>query len=128
MEVFESFNYWVSIILMMAGFYAVVTHGNLVKKVMGLSIFQVSVLLFYTSVGNVRGGAAPILQEGVTLYVNPLPQVLMLTAIVVGVAVTSVGLAIIVRIREAYGSVEEDEILVQDAEFNRLEREDDAAK
>ena len=117
----ESYNYWISIILMMIGFYGVITRGNLIKKMMGLSVFQVSVLLFYISVATVRDGAVPIITEGVDIYVNPLPHVLMLTAIVVGVAVMAVGLAIIVRIKEEYGTIEEDEIIKKDIEFHDKE-------
>jgi len=106
------YNYWVVIVLMMAGLYVVVSRGNLVKKIIGLNIFQTSVFLLYISMGKVRGGTAPIEIEGTgVIYSNPLPHVLILTAIVVGVATTAVGLAIIVRIREAYGTIEEDEIL-----------------
>ena len=108
------YNYWVAIVLMMAGFYTVMTHGNLVKKILGLSVFQTSVLLFNISMGYVKGGKSPILEEGVTLYTNPLPHVLMLTAIVVGVATLAVGLALIVRIKEAYGTIQEGEILEKD--------------
>lgn len=110
------YNYWISIALMMTGFYAVVSTGNLVKKIMGIGIFQTSVLLFYVSIAVREGGAPPILEEGVEAYMNPLPHVLMLTAIVVGVATLAVGLALIVRIKEAYGSVEEDDILSADVE------------
>lgn len=106
------YNYWIVIVLMMAGLYVVVSRGNLIKKIVGLNIFQTSVFLFYISMGKVRGGTAPIEIEGTeVIYSNPLPHVLILTAIVVGVATTAVGLAIIVRIREAYGTIEEDEIL-----------------
>lgn len=118
----ESYNYWIAILLMMIGFFGVITRGNLVKKMMALVIFQVSVLLFYVSAGSVKGGAVPIMQEGVTLFVNPLPHVLMLTAIVVGVAVMAVGLGIIVRIKEEYGTIEEDEIVALDVESNLQER------
>ncbi|MEH6823062.1 MAG: cation:proton antiporter subunit C [Motiliproteus sp.] len=108
------FNYWVAIFLMMAGFYVVIAQGNLVKKVVGLALFQASVFIFYISIGKVTGAHAPILIEGVSLYSNPLPQVLILTAIVVGVATTAVGLALVVRIQEAYGSVEEDDLQASD--------------
>ena len=108
------YNYWLVIILMMAGFYTVISRGNLIKKIAGLNIFQVSVFLLYISIGNVKGGATPIIAEGVKLYSNPLPHVLILTAIVVGVATTALGLALVVRIKEAYGSIEEDEIHNQD--------------
>jgi len=95
---------------MMTGFYIVISRGNLVKKVIGLNIFQASVFLLYISMGKVKGGTAPILTEDATVYSNPLPSVLILTAIVVGIATTGVALALIVRIREAYGTIEEDEI------------------
>lgn len=104
------FNYWVAVILMMTGFYVVVAQNNLVKKLVGLGLFQASVFIFYISVGKVADGAPPITETGIQLYSNPLPHVLILTAIVVGVATTAVGLSLIVRIREAYGSVEEDDI------------------
>ena len=107
-------NYWVVVLLMMAGFYIVIAQGNLVKKVVGLGLFQASVFIFYISIGKVADGHAPIVSEGISHYSNPLPHVLILTAIVVGVATTAVGLALIVRIREAYNSVEEDEIQALD--------------
>jgi len=111
-------NYWAVIVLMMIGLYIMISRGNLVKKIMGMNIFQVSVIMLYVSMGNVRGGTAPILREGLenVVYSNPLPHVLMLTAIVVGVATTAVGLALAVRIKEAYGTVEEDEIVKLDRE------------
>lgn len=108
------FNYWVVIVLMMLGFYVVITRHNLIKKIVGLNIFQVSVFLFYISMSKVRGGTAPILDDGFRLYSNPLPHVLILTAIVVGVATTALGLALVVRIREAYGTIEEEEIDTQE--------------
>ena len=108
------YNYWVVVFLMMAGFYVVIAQGNLVKKLVGLALFQTSVFILYISIGKVSGGHAPILVEGVTLYANPLPQVLILTAIVVGVATSALGLALVVRIHEAYGSVEEDDIHARD--------------
>ncbi len=110
------FNYWIVAVLMMIGFYVVIAQGNLVKKVFGLNIFQVSVFLFYISMSKVDGGTAPILDEAFSIYSNPLPHVLILTAIVVGVATTAVALALVVRIHEAYGTVEEDEIHQQDEE------------
>jgi len=108
------YNYWIAIFLMMTGFYVVIAHGNLVKKIVGLNIFQVSVFILYISMGKVQGGSAPILAAGVTVYSNPLPHVLILTAIVVGVATTALALALVVRINEAYGTVEEDDIHSQD--------------
>ena len=108
------YNYWICVILMMIGFYTVISRGNLIKKVVGLNIFQTSVFILYISFGKVEGGTAPILDDRYAVYSNPLPHVLILTAIVVGVSTTALGLALIVRIREAYGSVEEDEILEKD--------------
>ncbi|NKB69566.1 MAG: Na+/H+ antiporter subunit C [Candidatus Latescibacteria bacterium] len=105
-----AFNYWVVAFLMMAGLYTVIARGNLIKKLVGLNIFQTSVFLLYISMGKVSGGSAPILAEGVEVFSNPLPHVLILTAIVVGVATTSLGLALVVRLKEAYGSIEEDDI------------------
>ncbi len=119
MELLGQFNYWVFIVLMMTGFYVVIARGNLVKKIVGLNIFQASVFLFYISMGKIFGGTAPILIEGAddtVIYSNPLPHVLILTAIVVGVATTAVGLSLVVRINEAYGTVEEDEIQQLDEE------------
>ena len=108
-------NYWLFVVLMMTGLYIVIAKGNLVKKIVGLNIFQVSVFMFYISVGKVSGGTAPIFPVDMNIdpnvaYSNPLPHVLILTAIVVGIATTSLGLALIVRIREAYSTIEEDHI------------------
>ena len=108
------YNDWVAIFLMMAGFYVVISQGNLVKKLVGLALFQTSVFILYISLGKVAGGHAPIYDPAITVYSNPLPHVLILTAIVVGVATTAVGLALVVRIHEAYGSVEEDDIQAAD--------------
>ncbi len=113
-----NYNYWIAILLMMTGLYTVITAGHLIKKMMGLAVFQVSVLLFYISMGYVKGGAVPILEKGVVSYINPLPQVLMLTAIVVGVATLAVGLALVMRIKEAYGTIEEDDIMqIEDSQL-----------
>jgi multicomponent Na+:H+ antiporter subunit C len=109
------YNYWIVVLLMMTGFYTVIARGNLIKKIVGLNIFQTSVFLLYISMGKVEGGTAPILDPSFETYSNPLPHVLILTAIVVGVATTSLGLALVVRIREAYETIEEDEIQAQDA-------------
>ena len=119
----ERFNYAVIILLMMVGLYAVIATGNLVKRLVGLSIFQTSVFLLYISISKVFGGAPPIFDykdmaydrlDPNAVYSNPLPHVLILTAIVVGVATLSVGLALVVRIREAYGSIEDDTIAEAD--------------
>ena len=108
------YNDAVVIALMMAGLYIVITRGNLIKKIVGLNVFQASVFVLYISMGKIEGGTAPILKEGFEVYSNPLPHVLILTAIVVGVATSALGLALVVRIREAYGTIEEDEIQRQD--------------
>lgn len=111
---FDFYNYWIVIALMMIGFYIVIVQGNLIKKLIGLNIFQTSVFIFYISLGKVSGGTAPILLPGVTLYSNPLPHVLILTAIVVGIATMALALALVVRIHKAYGTVEEEELLERD--------------
>lgn len=102
------------VLLLMTGLYVIITRDNLVKKMMGLSLFQAAVVLYYVAMGRVEGGTAPILVgHGAhdVAYSNPLPHVLMLTAIVVGIATTALGLSFVVRIAEAYGSAEEDEIV-----------------
>lgn len=115
-DVLGLFNYWMVIVLMMIGLYTVVSRGNLVKKIVGLNIFQTSVFLLYISMGKVSGGTAPILTGKPEVYSNPLPHVLILTAIVVGVATTALGLALVVRIKNAYDTIEEDEIQAADDE------------
>ncbi|MXZ80354.1 MAG: cation:proton antiporter subunit C [Gammaproteobacteria bacterium] len=104
------FNYWVAVALFTAGLLIVLDSRNMVKKLVGLNVFQSAVFLLFITLGKIEGGRAPILAEGVEPYSNPLPHVLILTAIVVGVATTAVGLALVSRIRDAYGTVHEDEI------------------
>jgi multicomponent Na+:H+ antiporter subunit C len=109
-------NYWLFIVLMMTGLYIVVAKGNLVKKIVGLNLFQTSVFMLYISMGKITGGTAPIFPGDMKIdpevvYSNPLPHVLILTAIVVGIATTALGLALTVRIREEYDTIEEDLIL-----------------
>lgn len=157
--IFENFNYAVVIVLMMVGLYVVFASRNLIKKLVGLSVFQTSVFLLYISIGKVEGGQPPILVEdkgsngghgdaehasnvatnllasaedvavghggghgadhaAEVLYSNPLPHVLILTAIVVGVATLAIGLALVVRIREVYDTIEEDEINEIDYLYN----------
>lgn len=116
MNILDLYNYWVVVILMMTGFYITISRGNLVKQIVGLFIFQTSVFILYISMSKIEGGTAPIITEAAAVYSNPLPHVLILTAIVVGVATTALGLALVVRIKEAYGTVEEDEIFSQDEE------------
>ena len=118
-EILAKYNYWIYVILMMVGFYAMIGKRNLVKKLIGMNIFQTAIILFFISTGAKAGGHIPILDKYETLkhgvdvntIVNPLPHVLMLTAIVVGVSVTGVALAVLVRIYRTYGTLEEDEIL-----------------
>lgn len=119
MRILGLYNYWVFIFLMMVGFYILISRRNLVKKILGLNIFQTSVFIFYISIGKIIGGTAPILVEGeeAILYSNPLPHVMILTAIVVGVSTTAVALALVVRIKEAYGTIEGDEISAMDNEM-----------
>ena len=115
------YNYWIVIILMMTGLYVVIAKDNLVKKIIGLNMFQVSVIMLYITLGNVKGGTAPILIDGApetTLYSNPLPSVLMLTAIVVGIATTALALALVVRIQEEYDSIEEYELREADGDID----------
>ena len=114
MELLGLVYYWTFGILLMICFYAVIAKRNLVKKRVRLSIFQAAVFLLYITMGKVEGGTAPIFQDGVSLYSNPLPQVLILTAIVVGISTTALALGIVVRIREEYGTIEEDEIQERD--------------
>jgi len=121
-RILELYNYWVFIFLMMVGFYILISRRNLVKKILGLNIFQTSVFIFYISMGKITGGTAPILIEGAedVVYSNPLPHVLILTAIVVGVSTTAVALALVVRIKEAYGTIEGDEVSAMDNEIEPL--------
>jgi len=112
--VLAHFSNIITVFLMVAGLFIIIARGNLIKKLIGLSLFQTSVYLLYITPGKLIGGTAPIISPQYTVYSNPLPHVLILTAIVVGVATLALGLALAVRIREAYGSIEEDEILERD--------------
>jgi multisubunit sodium/proton antiporter, MrpC subunit (2.A.63.1) len=114
------YNYWIYIVLMMIGFYAMIGKRNLIKKIVGMNIFQTATILFYVSIGCKKGGTLPILEHAhghaehtiqVSAYINPLPHVLMLTAIVVMVATLGVALAIAIMIYRRYNTLEEDEIL-----------------
>ena len=114
MEALTHANYWAAIVLAMIGLYAVIAPSNLIKKLIGLGMFQSAIFLIYITVGKVEGGTAPIVDAAYTVYSNPLPHVLILTAIVVSVSTLAVGLALTVAIKRAYGTVEEDEIDEQD--------------
>ncbi len=149
-------NYWLIIALMMTGLYITFEANNLIKRLVGLSVFQTSVFLFYITLGKVASGTPPILMGGdikkhgeaphaaggygagaeaahggeaghaalENVYSNPLPHVLILTAIVVGVATLAVGLALVVRIREAYGTIESDEVRAMDIDVALAEELD----
>jgi len=112
MELLGLYHYWVFVVLLMIGFYAVVAKVNLIKKLIGVSLFQSAVFLLYITMSKVSGGTAPIVLPGMVdaVFSNPLPQVLILTAIVVGISTTALGLGIVVRIKEEYGTIEEHEI------------------
>lgn len=109
------YNQWATVFLMVSGLYIVIARGNMVKKLIGLSLFQTSVYLLYITPGKIFGGTAPILDSRFDTYSNPLPHVLILTAIVVGIATLALGLALVVRINEAYGTIEEDEIFERES-------------
>lgn len=112
----DHFNYFIIIFLMVSGLYVVVARGNMIKKLVGLSLFQTSVYLLYLSPGKILGGTPPIIDDKFQIYSNPLPHVLILTAIVVGVATLALGLALVLRINEEYGTIEEDEIFAAEDE------------
>jgi len=112
----DHYNYFITIFLMVAGLYIVIARGNMIKKLVGLALFQTAVYLLYIAPGKIIGGTAPVLNPAFQVYANPLPHVLILTAIVVGVATLALGLAIVARVHEAYGTIEEDEIFAREAE------------
>ena len=111
--ILTKYNYIIYIALMTLGFYGMIGKSNLIKKLIGMSVFQYSIFLFYISIGDVKGGIAPILVKGKATYVNPLPHVLILTAIVVAVSTLAVGLSLVVRIYREFGSVDESKILLR---------------
>jgi multicomponent Na+:H+ antiporter subunit C len=119
MTILGLYNYWIYVFLLVVGLYAVLIKSNYIKRMIGLGIFQSAVFLLFISMDKVEGGTGPIFltppQPG-DIYANPLPQVLILTAIVVGIAVTALGLALSIRIKEEYGSIEE-------ADTQRMDRE-----
>jgi multicomponent Na+:H+ antiporter subunit C len=119
--IIAKYNYWIYVVLTMIGFYAMIAKNNLIKKIVGMNIFQTAIILFFVSIACKKGGATlPILTEAdihgegvinVAAYVNPLPHVLMLTAIVVMVATLGVALALAIMLYRKYHTLEEDEIL-----------------
>jgi multicomponent Na+:H+ antiporter subunit C len=113
-DLLANYNQWIVIFLMVSGLYIVIARGNMVKKLVGLSLFQTSVYLLYISPAKILGGTPPILDPDYSVYAHPLPHVLILTAIVVGVATLALGLALVVRINETFGTIEEDEIFARE--------------
>jgi multicomponent Na+:H+ antiporter subunit C len=113
--IISKYNYWMYIILIMIGFYGMMAKNNLMKKLIGMNIFQWSIILFYISIGSKKGGTVPVIDPSFSMravdYINPLPHVLMLTAIVVGVATTGIALTLLILIYRKYGTLEEDEII-----------------
>ena len=113
----SKYNYWMYIVLIMIGFYGMMAKNNLMKKLIGMNIFQWSIILFYISIGSKKGATIPIIDASLHSairaidYINPLPHVLMLTAIVVGVATTGIALTLLILIHRRYGTIEEDEVL-----------------
>lgn len=107
------YNYLVVILIMMTGLYITIANPNLIKKIIGLNLFQVSVFILYISFAYIDGGTAPIYDESITVYTSPLPHVLILTAIVVGISTTALALAIVVLIKKSFGTIEEDKIIQQ---------------
>ena len=126
-SIVDYYNYLIYVILMMIGLYAMIAKKNLVKKIVGMNIFQTAIILFYVSIGAKKGATIPIIQHGhgegaheitpsvikAAEYINPLPHVLMLTAIVVAVATLGVALALAIKVYNRYETLEEDEILAQ---------------
>ena len=128
--IISKYNYWGYVVLMMVGLYAMIVKRNLVKKIIGMSILQTSIIFFYVSIGVKKGASIPIVMHGhpgeshavhAADYINPLPHVLMLTAIVVAVATLGVALALALKVYRHYGTLEEDEIC--DQLKNRAETE-----
>lgn len=117
--IIAKYNYWASLVLLFIGLYGMIAKNNLMKKIIGMVIFQTAILLFFVSIGAKRGASVPIIKFSAdkqplleaTAYANPLPHVLILTAIVVGVATLGVALAILQKIQRVHGTIEEDEIL-----------------
>ncbi|HEX15865.1 MAG TPA: NADH-quinone oxidoreductase subunit J [Deltaproteobacteria bacterium] len=119
-ELLAKYNYWIYALLLCVGFYGMMTKGNLMKKLIAMNIFQWAVIFYFISIGAKKGGTVPIIPGGhggghvvveATSFINPLPHVLMLTAIVVGVATTGIALALLIRIYKRWGTLEEEEVL-----------------
>ncbi len=117
--IISKYNYWGYIVLMMVGLYAMIVKKNLVKKIIGMSIFQTAIIFFYVSIGMKKNATIPIISNGhdggeravhAIDFINPLPHVLMLTAIVVSVATLGVALALAIKVYRQYNSLEEDVI------------------
>lgn len=122
MVIVSRINYWVTILLMMIGLYAIIVKKNLVKKIIGMNILQTAVILFFVSVGAKKNATLPIIEHAhnggypavhAEHFINPLPHVLMLTAIVVAVATLGVSLALVIKIYKQYGTLDEDDMLAE---------------
>lgn len=112
-SIIDNINYIGAFILFIIGLYTVLTHSNLLKRIIGVNIMETSIFLFFVSIGYIKGGQAPIIDVtlGEVVYVNPLPSAMILTGIVVAVSITAYALSLIIRIHEAYGTIELTEIL-----------------
>ncbi len=110
-KILDNYYYFVAMVLFVIGLHTMLTHSNMIKKVMGMNIMETGIFLFFVSIGYVRGGRAPIIaEEGGLLYINPLPSALILTGIVVAVSVTAYALSLIVKLYATYGTCDADEI------------------
>ncbi len=110
-RLYTNIYYLVSVVLFIIGFHTMLTHNNMLKKIMGMNIMDTSLFLFFVAIGYIRGGQAPILREGVMQYVNPVPSALILTGIVISVSFTAFALALVVLLHKHYGTIDADKII-----------------
>lgn len=108
---FDNMYFLASIILFLIGFHTMLTHSNLIKKIIGLNIMETSIFLFFVAVGYIRRGIPPLITDTEGIYINPLPSALILTGIVVGVSVSAFAVALVIKIYHAYGTIDADEIM-----------------
>ncbi len=109
-KLWDNAFYGMAIIIFLVGFWIMLTHSNLIKKIIGMNIMETAIFLFFVAIGYVQGGAAPILDQQGVSYVNPLPSALILTGIVVSVSVTAFALSLVVKLYQYYGTVDANEI------------------